>query len=460
MKLITSFFKGLRARLTLTYTLVTVLALLALELAVVIPLAVALSLVRSNLGGYMNDAQYVLYPQASKYLQPGKEDLPGLQAWLEGVYRSGYASLPPQRLSDNPSAAIVNSLVGRKFAQPDYYQGNLYTRDPHGNYLLEIPVWQDKASSPMVGTIVLTVAPPPTLAGLVWALFAGGVILTALLLLVGVTPFGALFGFVMSRGLTQRLARLTAAADAWSEGNFAVQPEDNASDEISNLGQRMRHMAERIQALLQAGQELAALEERNRLARELHDTVKQHTFATLMQVRAARNLLGDQANPAVDHLLEAEALLKTSQQELGLLITELRPAALEGKGLAGALQEYLETWSQHACIPADFEVKNARPLPFDVEQALFRVAQEALANVARHSRASAVSVRLELTPEAACLEIRDNGVGYNPEEKTTGFGLNSMRQRMAAVGGSIGVESSPGSGAAIRAALPFGKDVP
>jgi NarL family two-component system sensor histidine kinase LiaS len=236
----------------------------------------------------------------------------------------------------------------------------------------------------------------------------------------------------------------------------------------------MRHMAERIQALLQTRQELAALEERNRLARELHDTVKQHTFATLMQVRAARNLLysagtetgvqsaagtpEDSASTAIERLVEAESLLKSTQQELGLLIAELRPAELEGKGLSAALQDYLTTWSQHACIPTDFQVKNGRGLPLEVEQAFFRVAQEALSNVVRHSRASAVSVRLDCAPEAACLEVADNGAGFDPARDNGGFGLHSMQERMQGVGGSLGIETSPGNGVVIRAVVPVRKE--
>jgi NarL family two-component system sensor histidine kinase LiaS len=148
------------------------------------------------------------------------------------------------------------------------------------------------------------------------------------------------------------------------------------------------------------------------------------------------------------------------------LITELRPAALEGTGWAGALQEYLGAWSQHACIPADFQVKNGRPLPFDIEQALFRVAQEALANVARHSRASAASITFEATPETAHLEIHDNGVGFDPEAKgqpadqKAGFGLQSMRERIAALGGAIRIDSLPGNGATIKVIIPIPKETP
>jgi NarL family two-component system sensor histidine kinase LiaS len=273
-------------------------------------------------------------------------------------------------------------------------------------------------------------------------------------MLIAVAPFGALFGFLMSRGITRRLKALTLAADAWSEGDFSVQPQDRSKDEISYLGMRLRRMAEHVQALLHTQHELALLEERNRLARELHDTVKQETFATLMQVRAARNLLERDPATARQHLEQAEELIKTSQQELGLMITELRPSALEGQGLAEALSDYLANWSQHARIPAEIQVQNERRLPLDVEQTLFRVAQEALSNVARHSRASVATVRLAFEAGQVTLSIADNGVGFDPDANGNGFGLQSMRDRMAAIGGSLVVQAVPEGGAAITVSVP------
>jgi two-component system, NarL family, sensor histidine kinase LiaS len=478
VKKILKFFRGLRGKLTLTYTTVTVLALLALEIMAILLVVFVASLIKSDADNYLMDSVYVLYPQANQYLQPGSENLSGLQTWLNGVYQSGYASLPAQDLFDSPAAVIVrtdpmyvlssdgtvlaqtpqnnNSLVGRKYAQPSYFKGPIYDRKPDGNYLVEIPIHQNKIDSPRVGTIVLTISPPPPMLLSLWPVLLGWVILTGIILLMGVAPFGLLFGFVMSRGLTRRLADLTATADAWSEGNFTVLPKYREQDEIGYLGMRMQRMAERIQALLLTRQELAMLEERNRLARELHDTVKQQVFATLMQVRAARNLLTSSPQEADQYLEEAEKMIKMSQAELGNMITKMRPAVLDGKGLADALNEYLNSWWQHSRIPAEFQVQNERIIPVDIEQALYRVAQEALSNTARHSRASAVTLRLEYQPDCVRLVISDNGVGFNALGKSkSGFGLQSMHERMAALGGNLSIESSAGQGAIITAAVPL-----
>ena len=486
------FFRSLRGKLIVTYTLVTVLALVALEASILILILFFTSSQSVDRGGYLSDVVSVLYPQAQFYLQPGSEDIPGLQSWLASVYATGRASLPAQDLFDSPEAKIVkdstmlvlspegtilaqapdqgNYKIGQAYTLPSDVEANsrimdnalrrdfnsldLYAVQPDGTYLMAVPVPQESRSTRLVGVILVAVQPAPPMASNLWLVFLSIILVTAGILVMAVAPFGALFGFIMSRGLTRRLQSLTLAADAWSEGNFSIQPQDKSRDEISYLGMRMRHMAERVQTLLQTQQELAMLEERNRLARDLHDTVKQQTFATLMQVRAAKNLLAAEPATARQRLDEAEDLIKASQQELSLMIAELRPAALEGQGLVEALETYLGTWSKHACIPADFRTQNGRRLPLEIELTLYRVAQEALANVARHSRASTVTVSLVFAQRQVILSVADNGVGFNVGMKQSlGFGLQSMRDRLASSGGTLSIESSTEKGTTVTATI-------
>ena len=489
---IIAFFQTLRGKLILTYTTVTVLALLALEITILCIVFVFSRGINTNTLAYLSDVVSVLPPQARAYLRPGALELAGLQAWLQATYDAGYASLPPQGPFDNPAAPIVKndpmyvispdaivlaaapagarSVVGRKYSPPanvarsqdildnalhlDLQPGHISAIRPDGNYLMAVPVRQSQREGPLAAVIIVTVKAPPAGMSEWGPVILRIVLATGFILLLAVAPFGALFGFIMSRGLTRRLKALTLATDAWSEGDFSVQPQDRSKDEVSYLGMRMRRMAEHVQALLHTQQELALLEERNRLARELHDTVKQETFATLMQLRAAKNLLDHDPASARARLDEAEELIKTSQQELGLIISELRPSALEGRGLAGALSDYLATWSQHSRIPADLQIQNERRLPLAIEEALFRVAQEALSNVARHSRASAATVRLAFDAGQVTLCVADNGAGFDPAVAGSGFGLQSMRDRMAALHGRLDVQPAPDGGIILTASAP------
>ena len=144
--------------------------------------------------------------------------------------------------------------------------------------------------------------------------------------------------------------------------------------------------------------------------------------------------------------------MKASQQELGLLITELRPAALDGQGLPAALKAYLDSWSHHTRLPGTLTTRGERPLPLNLEQTLYRVAQESLANVARHSAARTVTLHLLYEDSRVCLEIADDGGGFDPESPAnSGFGLESMRQRLREVGGSLEVNSEDGEGTRVRA---------
>lgn len=268
-------------------------------------------------------------------------------------------------------------------------------------------------------------------------------------------PVGAIFGWVVSRGLRHRLTRLAAAAQAWSQGDFTVAPRDKSGDEIGELTRTLNRMAEQLQTLLHTRDELARVEERNRLARDLHDTVKQQTYAARMQLTAAKNLLGTHP-AAAEHLEAALQLNRETQQELKLIIDELRPAALAGKGLAQALHDYAARWQTHTGIQLSISVSGDRPLPLLVEQVLYRVLQEALANVARHAEADTVTVGLNIQPPAVTLTVADNGRGFDPHAITAhSFGLTGMRERLREINGTLTVNSTPITGTQVSAQVPL-----
>ena len=281
----------------------------------------------------------------------------------------------------------------------------------------------------------------------------------ALILILPAVVVGGVFGFITARWLESRLNRLRDATDAWGDGNFNVRIHDDAQDEITSFGRQLNQMAIEMETLLRTRQELAALEERNQLARDLHDSVKQQLAATALQIGAAQSLI--ERNPAATQqaLTQAETLAHQAQTELTNIILELRPAALHEKGLTGALQTYLDQWSQQSGIKVGFTSADVPSLPFDTELVLFRVAQEALANVARHSQASQVKVQLSITNSALELSVEDNGHGFDrTQTHSAGFGLTSMADRLEAANGTLDISSAVDGGTRIAAQLPLPTD--
>ena len=156
---------------------------------------------------------------------------------------------------------------------------------------------------------------------------------------------GILSGMLGSRGIRRPLRRITQAADAWSRGNFSVKAQATSRDELGQLARDLNSMADQLQNLMTTRQELAVVEERHRLARDLHDSIKQQMFVITLLVGAAREMVTDHPQ-AAQTLNEAVRLTGQAQQELTALIHELRPLALAGKGLSAALRELLAGWEQ------------------------------------------------------------------------------------------------------------------
>jgi NarL family two-component system sensor histidine kinase LiaS len=273
------------------------------------------------------------------------------------------------------------------------------------------------------------------------------------ILLAGVV--GTLTGLLITRNVTRRLRRITQAAEAWSHGEFGVEVRDPTRDEIGQLGQDLNGMAEQLRALLATREELAVVEERNRLARDLHDSIKQNVFATALLVGAARSHLPPDTLPAETYLAEAEALAEQTRQELTALIRELRPARLEDTGLAVVLRGYAEDWSRRMGIAVALHVQGERVIALDIEEALFRVAQEALANVAHHSGAAHVTIHLMWDGAQVRLTIADDGAGFDVAHANgRGVGLASMRERVAVHNGTLTIASEAGA-TTVEAAIPL-----
>lgn len=209
--------------------------------------------------------------------------------------------------------------------------------------------------------------------------------------------------------------------------------------------------------LFEQTKDLAVMEERNRLARDLHDSAKQKAFAALAQLGTARGILNGNGNSATMHLTEAENLVADVIQELTFLVQEIYPTALQEKGLPTSLREYAFEWENRNDIKVNLTLQNEQRLPFSVEQAIYRVTQESLANVARHSKAKRMDISLMYNANLVQLSLADDGCGFDMDVKGHGLGLRSIRERVSSVHGTVQIQSAPGQGTRIIVQVPIKK---
>src|ERR671933_1312607 len=463
--------RRLRWKLTLSYTLVTVVALLMAELLLVAALIALLS--SPVLPGFVvQDLKETVVPRLEPALSETPPDTETLRREMRSFFDEGDAGqgavslglalgageghlfvvddqrrlLTSDRESEEPSEGerlgsgrfpgLDPVLAAALGGEEDPW--SLQARSPDGRQLYTVaPVKGDNGR--ILGAVVATFG-LPNLPILTLVLLSIGVIA----LMIPAALLGTIFGFLTAWGLTRRLRRLARAARAWSHGDFSVIARDRSKDELGQLSRELNSMAEQLENLLHTRGELATLEARNRFAQDLHDSVKQQIFATSLQIAAARALIEQDKEAAESHLAQADELVRLAQKELNILIHQMRPAALEGKGLPAALRDYAADWSRRSEIPAEVHVRGEREAPLEVEQTLFRVAQEALANVARHSGAKSVEVDLIYDADAVTLRVADDGRGFDPTENPSkGVGLQSIRERLAKLGGHVDIESAP-----------------
>jgi len=237
----------------------------------------------------------------------------------------------------------------------------------------------------------------------------------------------------------------------------SIRPRAFGEDEqrlFTALTQRAALSIENAQ-LFEQTKELAVIEERGRLARDLHDSAKQKAFAALAQLGAAGGIINNNPPLAKKHLVEAENLVYDVLQELVFLIQEMYPLALKEKGLLTMLREYIFEWENRNDITIDFKINGEHRLPLEVEQALYRIIQESLANVARHSQASKVDISLIYNTVTVEVAIIDNGKGFDLSKIQTGLGLQSMNERVKMIQGTLKINSAPGKGTSVIITAPL-----
>lgn len=202
-------------------------------------------------------------------------------------------------------------------------------------------------------------------------------------------------------------------------------------------------------------QELAALKERSRLARELHDSVSQALYGIALAARTARTLLDRDPPRASDPLDYVLTLAEAGLAEMRALIFELRPESLEVEGLIAALDHQLAALHARHGIAVEVALGTEPDVPYAAKEAMYRVAQEALHNVVKHARAGAVKVTLGADAEGLTLVVCDDGQGFDVAGPFPGhLGMRTMQERAAALGGTVRIESTPGSGTRVHAWIP------
>jgi signal transduction histidine kinase len=211
--------------------------------------------------------------------------------------------------------------------------------------------------------------------------------------------------------------------------------------------------------LFEQAQTLAVVMERQRLARELHDSVSQALYGIALGARTARTLLDRDPRAAAEPIDYVLSLANAGMAEMRALIFELRPESLEIEGLVAALSKLADSLRARHQLDVRAELGEEPDLGLEVKEALYRIAQEALHNIAKHARAGAAELRLAApTPDspAVTLDIRDDGAGFDPSGAFPGhLGLRSMRERAARLGGSLAIDSAPGRGAHLRVRIPI-----
>jgi signal transduction histidine kinase len=209
--------------------------------------------------------------------------------------------------------------------------------------------------------------------------------------------------------------------------------------------------------LAEATRAKAVLEERQRLARELHDTVTQALYSVALWAEAAdRQLDVGDVGTAREHLRDVRTTSREALSEMRLLLFELRQPVFELKDLSAALRARLGAVEARSGLATEMRLEECLDLPGAVAQDLYRIAQEALNNVLKHGHASRVMVTLESTAERVHLEVTDDGAGFHPDAAQSGggLGLNGMRERAEQWGGTLTIESAPGGGTRVQVEVP------
>lgn len=280
-----------------------------------------------------------------------------------------------------------------------------------------------------------------------------------------------IYSLPLARYLKNRVQLLIDSATSFSRGKLTERINFQDKNEFSILSERFNAMASHYEKqvgslqkllnenslLLNQAQQAASLEERRKLARDLHDAVSQQLFAISMTMAALPKLMENNQEQAKLGFSHVEKMVLNAQQELRALIMHLRPVELEGKSFREGLQSLineLKVKNNHLTIQC--ELNHKAQLQPGVEDQLFRVIQEAISNMLRHSKATSFFIKSYEKDERIFLVLEDNGIGFHVNQSDhNGYGLETMQERMIELGGVLKILSYPNKGTKLEMVVPL-----
>jgi NarL family two-component system sensor histidine kinase LiaS len=292
---------------------------------------------------------------------------------------------------------------------------------------------------------------------------------TLLLLLCSASAVGLIMGLFMGQLLQRRFQVLKDGAVFLANGYLSHRMPITGGDEVADIAglwnqmaNRLEHQVATLQKLINQNKELAdqrqriaIVEERQRLARDLHDSVSQHLFAISMMASAMAQAVHRKPETLASSLKELDETAVKAQTEMRALLLQLRPAELEEQSLTEALEQLLQELENKHPIRCRREWDALPPLHKGLEEHLYRIVQEALSNVLRHSEADEVRIRLQSVSRKLVLVVEDNGRGFTLDQvKKSSYGLTSMRERAEEMGGTFRLIPLPEKGTRLEIRIP------
>ena len=228
----------------------------------------------------------------------------------------------------------------------------------------------------------------------------------------------------------------------------AIISERQSRDKLVIANEKLSQYALRIE-------NQATLEERSRIAREIHDSLGHSLTALNLQLETAIKLWKSNPGEAEAFLVRAKELGSQALQDVRHSVSTLRSDPLKNKSLDGAIAVLIENFQSTTDVLPNYQMKIEHPLSTEISTAIYRIIQESLTNISKHAQATAVTLKINTTPRNLKLIIQDNGKGFDLKQNTTGFGLQSIRDRTLALGGNFKIKTTPNFGCQITINIPL-----